>query len=155
MKQEDNEIDKILNIWSFYWPSKHEGNIIEFELERFCFVFLGLSEFRLITGKENKDIQNKHKYIDPGLNYRISCENENCTGNQKLVIVKRGYGEVLPNIDILKNNDTKLLKCNFCDSLINQTTSINGMILFQAEAKIFLSWILNFILQREQRLKMF
>jgi hypothetical protein len=154
LKQEDNEIDKILNIWS-YWPSKHEGNIIEFELERFSFVFIGLSEFRLITGKENKDIQNKHKYIDPGLNYRISCENENCTGNQKLVIVKRGYGEVIPNIDILKNNDTKLLKCNSCDSLINQTTSIKGMILFLTEAKIFLSWILNFILQREQRLKMF
>jgi hypothetical protein len=53
-----------------------------------------------------------------------------------LLIVKRGYGEVLPNIDILKNNDTKLLKCSFCDSLINQTTSIKGMILFQAEAKV-------------------
>ncbi len=105
-------------------------------MESFCFVFLGLSEFPSISGKENKSIQDEHKYIDPGLNYRISCENENCYGNQKLVIVKRGYGEVLPNIDILKNNDTKLLKCSFCDSLVNQTTSIKGMILFQAEAKI-------------------
>ena len=36
----------------------------------------------------------------------------------------------------MANNDTNLLQCSFCDSLINKTTSIKGMILFQAEAKI-------------------
>ena len=131
-----NETDKILTAWEVIWPSTHKNGIIEFELKSFSFGFIVLFEFPIIDGKENTNVQKVHKYIHPGLNYRISCENRECPGFQNLMIIKRGYGEVIPNKDILKNKETNLLKCSICNLLINETTSIKAIILFQALAKI-------------------
>ena len=125
-----------MTTWKVVWPSKHENGVVEFELESFSFMFLGSVEFPSIEGNENTHVQNGHTYVDPGLNYRIICEDKNCVGNQKLMIVKRGYGKVNIEEDFLYNCNTELLKCCFCKSLVNESTSIKSMILFQAEVKI-------------------
>jgi hypothetical protein len=87
----------------------------------------------------NIDFNNKfkvHQYVYPGLNYRIKCENNECSGKSELIIINRGYGNFQPNNDIDTNDYTNLLKCPNCDTIITNLKSIKNIILFQARGEI-------------------
>jgi hypothetical protein len=141
-KQENDENEKILNKWSIHFPKKIDGNKYQFELKSFCFAFFGKLDIGIdVNCNEipNIDFNNKfkvHQYVYPGLNYRIKCENNECSGKSELIIINRGYGNFQPNNDIDTNDYTNLLKCPNCDTIITNLKSIKNIILFQARGEI-------------------
>ena len=124
----------MLSFWAVHFPE--EESIPKFKLKiDFDFIFLG--EFNIeINGiyidnviqhyEFNKpNLGHNFKYIEPGLNYHISCIN--CPNND-FMIVNRGFDSPInPNVDAFS------LKCPLCENIIS---GIKAIILFQANGSI-------------------
>ena len=141
-KQDNNENDKLLNKWLVKFPEKNENNNLLFKLNSFSFGFIGQMNMGIdancneIPCVEFNQKFKSYQFIYPGLNYRIICENIACVGNKELIIIKRGFGEFHPNIDIDENQRLKTIKCPCCDLIVTKSESIKMIILFQSKGSI-------------------
>lgn len=140
-KLNNEEIDKLLNKWTIFFPKKRDNNFIEFELTSFSFAFLGSMDVGIDINCERigfndfSDRFQPYQFIKPGLNYRVECGNNDCVN--KLIICNREYGDADASGNIRPIEDVaEMLRCSNCDTRIELATSIKALILFQVEGFI-------------------
>ena len=137
--QESQNNSKKLNEWTVHYPSKTIDDSVQFYLKNLNKMFLG----KMNEGLDIKHIQQldsnsfktklpSFKYIKPGLNYRIVCKNDQCSQNDKMVIINQGYGRFKPNVDL----DEQKLRCPTCFHNLDSHKSIRLIILFRAKGSI-------------------
>lgn len=140
--QENLEDSRKLNEWTVHYPTQTVDETVQFGLKN----ALKENSSKMFLGKMNDGFDLKHiqqldsnsvktklpsyKYIKPGLNYRVVCENKQC--NAKQVVINQGYGSFKPCDDIEKQK----LKCPKCSHHLDANKSIRLIILFRAKGSI-------------------
>ena len=137
-KQDINHFSNGTNIWSISFPKKNESNMLEFELNSFSIIFFANCEYCKYEKFQKKYEQ--YQIIKPGLNYRISCLNENCA--DKLIIKTIGFNSITSKKNFLPQSDS--FKCSKCDEGIVINTNefykvIKTIILFECVSSINLN----------------
>ena len=134
-KQDKDDTDKSLNLWSCHFPTFSKNNEFKFQLDNFSFGFIGKMNIGIDINcsfmSSNKFEMNfkQYQYIRPGLNYRVLCENNICTKKNELIILNKGFVTYRPHEEIHFTN------CPICEKDINEFETIKNIILFKYKGK--------------------
>ena len=126
-KQENDEIDRILNYWTGHLPfesDKPSNSLIEFK---------GLP----LNNKHHlylSTLSTLDQISSPGLKYLVNCDFKQCDGSKSLMIINQGIcgGEIRPFVHIANGS----LKCPKCEKIIDNRENIKAFIICEARGII-------------------
>jgi hypothetical protein len=143
--QNDSEVDRQLDKWKIIpYNSTNQTTSYDFSLRSFSFMFLGDIKNNIpLPLKDNPGIKSKlkpYEYIYPGLNFRASCNNDDCEVKKdgKDMIIPLEFKLTKCNVAELDDEHSDLMICSSCkkpgDFVVEKL--IKEIIIFRAHGEI-------------------